>query len=124
MSRREIQHVLIEYADQNESFRTILPRRGTVVRTVHETSTGRPWTLISLDEPFEWQHKIGEPFQFRLIHVDHLLVAPRWIGIDIGGSEPAPVFVNLVEQDRVPSGARLNIREYVPIAWGTCYTEA
>lgn len=116
--------VRIEYADQNESFRAIFPRRGTIVRTLRETSAGRRWALVSLDEPFEWQHKTGEPFQFRLMNVDHLLVAPRWVGVDIGGSEPAAVFVNLVEQNRVPTGATLDIREYVGIAWGMCHTEA
>ena len=118
-----MQRVRIEYADQNESFRPMLPRRGSVARVLHEISTGRSWTLIRLDQPFEWQHKIGEPFKFRLLSIDHLLVAPRWVGVDIGKSEPAPVFINLVEQGCVPSGERFNIRDYLGIAWGVCHTE-
>jgi hypothetical protein len=117
-----MQRVRIEYADQNDSFETMLPRRGSVVRTLQD-STGRSWTLVRLDEPFEWQHKIGEPFQFRLLNVDHLLVAPRWVRVDVGGPEPAPVFINLVERDCIPADEALDIREYVGIAWGVCHTE-
>jgi hypothetical protein len=119
-----MQRVRIEYADQNESFRTLLPRCGSVVRVLREISDGRFWTLISLDDSFEWQYKIGEPFKFRLLKVDHFLVAPRWVGAVIGGSEPAPVFINLVEEGRVPSGESINIRDYVGIAWGVCHTLA
>jgi hypothetical protein len=43
--------VHIEYADQNESFRTNLPRRGTITHILYDPSTGKPWTLITLDEP-------------------------------------------------------------------------
>ena len=122
--KREMQRVRIEYADQNESFRETLPRRGSVVRTLQDTSTGRDWTLVRLDEPFEWQNKIGEPFQFRLLKVDHLLLAPRWVGVNIDGPEPAAVFINLVEEDRVPRGDALNILEYVQISWGMCHTDS
>jgi hypothetical protein len=115
--------VRIEYADQNESFRKMLPRRGTIVRTFPETSTGKEWSLLRLDEPFEWQHKIGEPFQFRVLKVDHLLVASRWIGVNIGGPEPAGAFIALVDEGFVPTGEALDIRQYVFIAWGMCYTE-
>jgi hypothetical protein len=115
--------VRIEYADQHDSFERILPRSGVVVRTLREMTTGRPWKLVRLDEPFEWQHKIGESFQFRILSIDHLLVAPRWVGVDIGGPEPAPVFICLVEGDCPPTGETLDIKEYVWIAWGVCHTE-
>ena len=115
--------VRIEYVDQNESFGKVLPRRGTIVRTFRETSTGKEWSLLRLDEPFEWQHKIGEPFQFRVLKVDHLLVASRWIGVNIGGPEPAAVFIALVDEGFVPSGEALDIRQYVFIAWGMCHME-
>jgi hypothetical protein len=119
-----MQRVRIDYADQNESFRTILPRSGSVVRVLRDVSDGRFWTLISLDEPFEWQHKVGEPFKFRLLKIDHLLLAPRWFGVDIGGSKPAPVFINLVEEGRAPSGDSFNIGDYLGMAWGVCHTLA
>ena len=115
--------VRIEYADQNESFRKMLPRCGTIVRTLRETSTGKEWSLLRLDEPFDWQHKIGEPYQFRLLKVDHLLVASRWLGVNIGGPEPAAVFIALVDEGFVPTGEALDIRQYVWIAWGMCHTE-
>jgi hypothetical protein len=79
--------------------------------------------LIRLDEPFEWQHKVGEPFQFRLLRVDHLLVAPRWAGVEVGGPEPVGVFINLVGRDHTPTGDVLDIQEYVGIAWGMCHSE-
>ena len=55
--------------------------------------------------------------------VGHLLVAPRWVGVDIGGPDPAAAFVALVEGNRVPTGDAVDVREYVLIAWGMCYTE-
>jgi hypothetical protein len=115
--------VRIEYADQNDSFAKVLPRSGVVVSTLRETTTGRPWKLVRLDEPFEWQHKVAEFFQFSLLSIDHLLVAPRWVGVDIGGPEPAPVFICLVERGCPPTGENLDIKKYARIAWGMCHTE-
>ena len=57
------------------------------------------------------------------MNVDHLLLAPRWVGVDIGGPEPAAVFIALVERNRVPTGEALDVREFVGIAWGMCNTE-
>ena len=117
-----MQRVRVEYADHYEAFRKILPRCGCVVRHLREVSDDRLWTLISLDEPFEWQRKVGEPFKFRLLKIDHFLVAPRRSGTEIGESEPAPVFISLVEECRVPSGESFAIRDYPKIAWGVCHT--
>jgi hypothetical protein len=118
-----MQRVRIEYADQNDTFRAVLPRTGTIRRTLREASSGRSFSLVALDVPFEWQEKIGEPYQFRLMKVDHLLVSPRWKDTDVGGNTPAAVFVYLVESDRVPQSDIVDIRKYVHIAWGMSHTE-
>jgi hypothetical protein len=118
-----MQRVRIEYADQNDSFKQMLPRRGTIVGDLREVHSQRPLTLVKLDEPFEWQQKVGEPFKFRAMRVDHFLISPRWKGFQIPGSEPASVFVHLVETDQVPTSETVDINNYVLIAWGMCYTE-
>lgn len=54
-----MQRVRIEYADQNDSSKQMLPRRGTIVGYLREVHSQRPLTLVKLDEPFEWQKKSG-----------------------------------------------------------------
>jgi hypothetical protein len=51
--------VRIEYFDQNESFREVLPKSGTIVGRFGEASGTQDWALVRLDEPFDWQLKVG-----------------------------------------------------------------
>ena len=118
-----MKRVRIEYFDQNESFRSFMPRRGAIVGMFRDLSGDKDWTLVRLDESFEWQLKVGEPYQFRLLHIDHFLIKSRWSDHSIGDTEPTSVFVLLVEKDSMPQGNAIDVSKYVRAVWGTCYSE-
>ena len=110
----------IDYADQNEEFARYLPRVGTVTREFRDAKGPGPWFLVALEEPFKYQLKIGESFQFRLVVVDALLIRSRWVGSEIGDPDDVAVFMLLVEEGRHPTGAVVDPQGFVQIAWGTC----
>lgn len=115
--------VRIDYADRNDAFAAYLPRVGCVVGEFRDSNGVGPWYLLQLDDPFDYQLKVGEAFQFRLIHVDALLIRSRWEGCEVGGSGDVSVFVLLVEEGKHPSGGELVVKDYVHIAWGMCHRE-
>lgn len=114
----------IEYADQNEEFARYLPRVGAVEREFRDTTGGGPWFLVRLEEPFEYQLRSGDLFQYRLTHVDAFLIRSRWEGHEVGDRDGVSVFVLLVERDRPPVGDEIDVHNFVHIAWGTCRPEA
>ena len=118
------QRVRIEYADQNEAFASLLPRSGVITRRCSDIAGNSDWCLLRLDEPFEYQLKVGEPFRHRLLHVGHLLVRSREAGHAVGETEPTAVFILLVDDTQVPVQDPFNPTSYVHIAWGTALAEA
>jgi hypothetical protein len=56
----------VEYADQNESFASYLPRTGQTVRSFTSDKGTVGWLLLRLDEPFEYQLKVGDGFRLRI----------------------------------------------------------
>jgi hypothetical protein len=109
----------IEYYDHNESFATQLPRLGTVSATYFDANGVGPWLLVDLDEPLQYQLKVGEPFQFRALQVDAFLIRSRWQGKEVGDSDGVSVFILLVEQGSHPSGSVIDPKAYFHVAWGT-----
>ena len=97
---------LVEYSDQNESFARFLPRVGQVVRDFSDNVGNGGWYLLELNQPFDYQVKVGDPFQFRGTTITHFLIRSRWQGHALGGSEPVSVFVLLVENGSVPTHGR------------------
>jgi len=112
--------VRIEYADHNESFAAYLPRDGAVSGTYFEANGVGPWFLVSLDEPLQYQVKIGEPFQFRAMQVDAFLIRSRWQDKRVGDPDGTSVFILLVEATRHPTGAVIDPKAYIHVAWGHC----
>lgn len=113
--------VRLEYFDQNESFAFCLPREGTIL-DCFTTSNVDDWYLVELDQPIEYQIKIGEAFRYRLVKASHLLIRSRWDGHNIGEIEPTSVFIVLVEQNQLPLVTPLEIAQYHHVAWGMCHT--
>jgi hypothetical protein len=114
----------VEYSDQNESFARYLPRVGQTTGSFTSDAGTSGWFLLELDEPFEYQLKVGEAFRVREIVVTHSLLRSRWAGHDIGGAKPTSVFVLLVEEGAVPLKGPVHVEDYVHIAWGMCTREA
>jgi hypothetical protein len=113
----------VEYSDQNESFARYLPRVGQTTRSFTSDAGTPGWFLFELDEPFEYQLKVGEAFRFREIVVTHFLLRSRWAGYDIGSATPTSVFLLLVEEGAVPLKGPIHVEDYVQIAWGMCTRE-
>lgn len=110
----------VEYSDQNESFASYLPRAGRAVRSFTSDEGTAGWFLFRLDEPFEYQLKLGEAFAFRNVVVTHFLLRSRWAGYDIGGAKATSVFVLLVEEAAVPEKEPIHVEDYFHAAWGMC----
>lgn len=109
----------IEYYDQNESFATLLPRLGSVSATYFDANGGGPWLLLDLDEPLQYQLKVGEPFQYLVMKVDAFLIRSRWQGREVGDSEGVSVFILLVEEGSHPTSSVIDPKAYIHVAWGT-----
>jgi hypothetical protein len=52
------------------------------------------------------------------VHIDHFIIAARWIDHSIGGSDLTPLFVLLDPQNHVESGGELSSRDLIQICWG------
>jgi hypothetical protein len=110
----------IEYFDQNEAFAQYLPRTGEVSRELRSANGAGLWFLLDLDDPFEYQMKVGDAFRFRLARINAFLVRSRWEGKDVGDAEGTSVFILLVEEARHPTTDMVDPDAYVHIAWGMC----
>lgn len=112
------QEITVEYFDQNEMLKNLLPRSGRIVRNITLEDWGAGWYLLELDEPFDYQHKIAEPYVFRELHVTHLLIKSRWDGFDVGGDEPTSVFVLFALDPSVLEMSNISSKDFVHVCWG------
>ena len=88
--------VRIEYFDHSEHMASILPRQGNIIRQLQAENNVNDWFLVELDEPFEYQIKVAEPFTFRILNCDRILIRSRWKGKRIGDKKPTSVFILLI----------------------------
>jgi hypothetical protein len=105
--------VRIEYFDQNATFSGQLPREGSVVATPRASDSSLDWYLVQLDAPVVW-----EGTEHTLV-----LIASRWKGESIVGSEPTSVFILLVPP-RLAVADGFSFKQYAHVAWGMCYVIA
>ena len=115
--------VRIEYADQNDGFAACLPATGRLMRPLVAGDDPRPWWVVALDQPLEYQLKVGEPYQFRLIRSGELVIGTRERGRAIGGPEPTSVHILLPLRAEATSGSQLRVPEFYQAAWGVCHRE-
>jgi hypothetical protein len=97
------------------------PRAGRVVAQLSFEGETTDWTLLELDEPFEYQ--LQEGLNWRLIRVTHFLIRSRWQGYKVGEAAPTSVFILTVEEGAVPVASPINIEDYMHAAWGMCHVE-
>ena len=110
-------HLLLE---PDEGFTDCLPRSGTVENRIREDVTGVDWHVVKLDEPVEYQMKIGEPYQYRLVRSDYLLIRSRWQGHDVGMDEPTSVHILLPLREQVTKQGILDLKDVCHVGWARC----
>ena len=98
--------VRIEYADQNEGFRASLPASGVLDRKMTADNDSRPWWVVALDQPLQYQLKVAEPSEYRLVGARQLVVGSRASGHDVGGRTPAAVHILLPLTAEATKGER------------------
>ena len=107
----------LEYEDQNEDFACHLPVTGRLSRQV-PGSDGRQWWIMTLDAPLEYQHKVGEPFQYRLVRTTELVLGNRWPDQVIGERAPAPVHILVPLEAAATRGDSVRLDAFAQVAWG------
>src|SRR6267154_2357699 len=120
---RSTVRVRIEYADQNEGFRASLPASGVLDRKLTADNDSRPWWVVALDQPLQYQLKVAEPSEYRLVEARQLVVGSRASGHEVGGRTPAAVHIMLPLTAEATKGERLRTSDFFHIAWGVCHRE-
>ena len=115
--------VRIEYADQNEGFRASLPASGVLDRKMTADNDSRPWWVVALDQPLQYQLKVAEPSEYRLVGARQLVVGSRASGHEVGGRTPAAVHILLPLTAEATKGERLRTSDFFHVAWGVCHRE-
>jgi len=100
----------IEYGDHNTEFEKLLPRLGTVERTVPAADSKLTWHLLKLDEPI----------QYNGATIDRFMVAARWKGTSVGDAEPTSVFI-LVVPANAEVGHNFSTGQFDHVAWGMAH---
>jgi hypothetical protein len=114
--------VRIDYFDQNDGFKPLLPRIGHLVGRYSDIHGNSDWYLVRLKDPISYQLKLSEHYQFRLVEALHVLVKSRLVGKSVGEAEPTSAFMLLVEESQLPLPSPINPADYVHAAWVTCTT--
>lgn len=114
--------VKIDYDDQNESFASLLPVEGTIARRCTSTNGTDDWFLVDLDQPIDYQEKIGTNFQFRRVIVPQVLIRSRWQGVPIDEGETPSVFLLLVPEGRPITADPIDVASYSFVCWARATT--
>lgn len=100
----------IDYFDQNSAFEKLLPRSGTVERTVPATDSPLSWYLFHLDDALRYEG----------VTIDRFFIASRWQDNTVGTPDPTSVFV-LVVPASTEVGERFSVSQYAHVVWGMAH---
>jgi hypothetical protein len=104
--------IIIRYFDQNTQMEGILPRSGTILRTLESEDWGDDWYLVKLDDPFNYF------IDAERLEVTHLLIKSRWTDRTIESVEETSVFVLLVPDVSVLDRTPFFAKELPFVCWG------
>jgi hypothetical protein len=107
----------VEYSEGGESLSQLLPRSGVIVREVVLEDWDAGWYLLRLNEPFDYQHNIAEPYVFREMRIGHSLIKSRWKGLQIGAA-PTSVFLLFVPDVAILDTAKVSSKDFIYAGWG------
>jgi len=96
--------IWLEYFDQNYKFEEAFTPQYCTIR--RQYTDEKSWHLVELDIPVRYEG----------VTYDHLLIASRWVGGNVGAAEPTAVFIVLVPNPNDAESSFLDQSLY--IAWG------
>jgi hypothetical protein len=108
--------ITVHYFDQNAQMEGILPRSGTILRSIKSEDWGDDWYLVKLGEPFNYF--VEADSNPERLEVDHLLIKSRWEGVTIESGEETSVFVLLVPDLSVLDRKPFHAKELPYVCWG------
>ncbi|MFA5340033.1 MAG: hypothetical protein WC317_07815 [Candidatus Omnitrophota bacterium] len=111
--------IKIEYYDQNEDFAKYLPKTGVIAKQLIDEYRNNDWFLVKIDEPFEYQLKIGENYQYKLIECKNMLIRSRIKNEDIDSPNGTSVFIMLIPDESKLSNNPIKIKDFIHIALGS-----
>ena len=112
--------VKLEYLDQNEQFASLMPLKGTIVGQSESESGESDWYMVDLNEPIEYQIKVGLSHQYKLLSTTQMLIRSRWKDQPIDACEATSVHIVLVDQTKMKGHGKVNIDDHFHICWGMC----
>ncbi|HTT99990.1 MAG TPA: hypothetical protein VMF58_18220 [Rhizomicrobium sp.] len=96
----------LDYDDQNEELRALLPVSGTVVKRVKSAGHGE-WDVFQQDEPLA----------YRQVQYDRLLLRSRTVGRAIGDPDAVSVFLAVARELKdISDGFDFDKKDF--IGWG------
>ena len=114
--------VRIDNSD-NENFGQCLPRIGRVTQRLNTPSNTNSWYLVELEDPFDWQIKIADPFVFRGLYCDKIVIGSRWKNHHIGETEPTSVYTLLIPDKEILKQENIPLEKLYHVSWCMCHTE-
>ena len=107
-------HVVIDYFDQDLQMKDLLPRNGTIVRSVKTVDWG-DWYVLELEKPFDYFVATStEDSPAQQLRATHLMVKPRAEASD----GETHVFVILISDVSVLSQQPLFAKNLLFVCWG------
>ena len=113
----------IEFEEGSDRLDAVLPATGQPVARLADEAGAR-WVVVALDQPVEYQCKIGDPFQYQGIRANQLVIASRWQGQVIGDAEPTRVYILVPLTPAATQGERLDPTAFDFAGSGTCHAQA
>jgi hypothetical protein len=111
-----VKQITVRYFDQNIQMEGILPRSGTILRSIESEDWGDDWYLVKLDEPFNYFVDVDSKPE--RLEVGHLLIKSRWEGMTIQSGEETSVFVLLVPDVSVLDRKPFCAKKLLYVCWG------
>jgi len=100
-----VERVRISYLDQNTSIEPQLPLTADVLEKTLLGGSQHEWWLVALERSL----------LYRGVEYPCALIASRWEGYPLGGTEPTSVFLLLAPSSALPPGAQVS--DFPFVAW-------
>ncbi len=110
--------IRLEY--EGEGLEGYLPVEGAITGYLSGPGADGPWAVVTLDNPLEYQHHLGQPYQYRLVRASRLLIRARLVGHEAGRSPDASVHVLIPLAEEALGKDTFNLNLVYHAAWARC----